>query len=30
MVTRTIITAKVKAEVFEITDQGINSRERGK
>lgn len=27
MVTRTIITAKVKAEVVEKTDQGIQSRE---
>lgn len=27
MITRTIITAKVKAEVVEKTDQGIQSRE---
>ena len=27
MITRTIITAKVKAEVIEKTDQGIQSRE---
>lgn len=27
MITRTIITAKVKAEVVEKTDQGIHSRE---
>lgn len=27
MITRTIITAKVKAEVVERTDQGIQSRE---
>lgn len=29
MITRTIIIAKVKAEVVEKTDQGINSRKRG-